>query len=690
MSADRLYQDNPFRTLGLPVTAPAAQVEARARQLAIEPGHGADPLGISEPPARRAVRSLSDSTQRLRAELFWLHGDEPAAPPTLRLDDRQAVARALSALAAAAADRSKDAAARAVAKHDAAVVAHAACLRHGWLGPDLVAAIDRWSAVFGDVEYWRHLASRARSIGVTLDPIPMLRDHLADWLGTTLIDAASELLDDGQDDAALALVVALKLSHLPRPTIDGVIREVTLPLRAAVRSGATTLLAFADAIGDLPDSRDLERVREQLDKATSGLRGDVILPLQRLRRLAPEADDPLLADKASQATARLAALAANRLDDWHWAFGLVGEAAALARSAGVKEEIATARGKLRYTYHRLRAQTAFQQDDGVSALAHCELAQSFASTDEVGAQIRQAIDEIAAGLNDIERHKAQALAREIETRLPKRLEARPTTPAPLPVASDADPERVAAEVVAEPNPAEAPVAPPPTPLPAATNRNGTVTKFPEKLRRREYANLDGAAVDPPVPPTLLLDRGQAGPRFPQPVTPEPAPGSEVVRWLRVPSHWPQVGLPFAAALLLAIVASGVFPFGNQPASPGANDVAPGGSDRPAAVSTTAPHPFEEVNTSQGGVAAATEAADSSRSSCAALPTPSAAVAAQIDARRESIATLDTQIAVITARYPNGTYPTDVAAQLTALQSTRADDVETLNDLLAGSSVGRRC
>jgi hypothetical protein len=216
-----------------------------------------------------------------------------------------------------------------------------------------------------------------------------------------------------------------------------------------------------------------------------------------------------------------------------------------------------------------------------------------------------------------------------------------------------------------------------------------LTKFPEKLRRREYVHLDGPA-DPPVPPTLQLDRGQGGPRFPQPVTPEPGPAAEIVRWLKVPSHWPQVGLPFAAALLLAIVASGIVPFGDRSAGPGGNDVAPGGSDRPAAVSTTAPHPFEEINTFQGGVAGATEAAAPSTGACAGLPTPSAAVAAQIGARQESIETLDAQIAAISARYPNGSYPSEVAAQLTALQSTRADHVETLNDLIGGSSAGRRC
>jgi hypothetical protein len=665
MPAELVYEDNPFHVLGLRSIAGDREIAARLAAGASQAGRDLNLVGPAEERFRRAQDALRDPLARLRAELFWIAGDDPSAPPELDLNDDQALDRAIDALRRTADDPGGDPVRRAVAAHDLAVVSHAACLHHRWLGPEYVAAVEHWSSVFGDASYWKHVVERARRLGVTMDPLPALREHLAEALAATWIEAAADLLDAGQDDAALALVVAIRLSSLPRYAIDGAIREITLPLRAAVKSGANAVCALADLLDGLAESTPPGWIAHHLETATDQLRQGLGAPLARLWRIAPGADDPALADKVAQASARLASVAIGRLGDWDLGLALAGEAAALARGGTLRGELATLQSQVRHVYHRSQATAAREAGDDAAALAHLELALAAATSAGAADEIRRSMAEIERASGEREKLTALGLAREIETRLPKRLEPPEAPPRPPElrrrriVRAEALPDPAA--TVEETAAVERPVA------------SGAARDAPERGTAAGFALLA-------KPTSAVLNRSLNGPRYLEPEVRPPGPASRVVAWLSVPTHAAQVGLPLAAVFLLAVALNTVLPWRGWQGAVGSGPAVSDSADRDASEDSVA------TGSNSGGAPSSSQAggvvSDPAGESTAACLAATQRLDAEVATQRELLDSIDRQIRVITRQFPTGGYPGEIAALLRDLQQQRSNESAALTTLLA--------
>jgi hypothetical protein len=494
------------------------------------------------------------------------------------------------------------------------------------------------------------------------------------------VESVSALLDDGQDAAALALVMALRLSAFPRATIEEAVREITLPFRATLRSGANALVALVDALGDLPDTTSPDRVREQVGGATACLRNEVVVPLQRLRRLAPEADDPALADKAARVTARLAALTIARLGERETAMALAGEAVALARTGAVKEELAGELRRLCHDHHRQSARAAFGEGDLVTALAHCQLALPLVATPEESLAVRQAIGAIESALDERGRHQAQGRTREIEAGLSKRLElprtpraprlasgglGRATTPTP-PAASTSSTSAAEPDQVAD-RPTDAVTAPVPIASARPAGGTGEAPVVAAALRRGASAPPAPAAE---APAALVAATSNAG-RF---------SGA---------SGWLPLALPFAAVLVVAVAATAMLtgaglPWASSHADPTA-DGRPPSADAVLETTVTPEQAGEPIATDLGGIVTEPDPGGVVSDLCGLTAGPASADQARVDDLRQSITTLDREIAIIVARYPDGRYPAEAEARLVALRDQRGESVETLTALLAAAS-----
>ena len=672
MPTEQVYEDNPFHVLGLRSTVGDREIAARVAAGASQAGRDLNLVGPAEERFRRAQDALRDPLERLRAELFWIAGDDPSTPPDLDLADDQALDQALEALRRAADDPRGDPVRRAVAAHDLAVVSHAACLRHRWLGPEYVAAVERWSSVFGDAGYWKHVVERARGLGVTMDPLPALREHLAEALAATWIEAAADLLDEGQDDAALSLVVAIRLSSLPRYAVDSAIREITLPLRAAVKSGANAVCALADLLDGLAESTPPIWIARHLETATDQLRHELGVPLARLWRIAPGADDPALADKVAQASARLASVAIGRLGDWDLGLALAGEAASLARGGAPRSELATLQSQIRHIYHRSQATAAREAGDGATALAHLELALAAATSAGAADEIRRSMAEIERTIGEREKLAARGRTREIDARLPKRLE--PPAPPPRP------PELRRRRILRVEAPPDVPAAV----AEQAIAPEGPLATAPSGDTSERGATAGFALLAKPT--SAVLNRSLNGPRYLEPEVRPPGRLTRVVTWLSVPTHAAQVALPLAAVFLLAVALNTVLPWhgwqaavDSMPVVSGAND--PNDSQQPAA---TRPASAGAPSSSQaGGVVS-----DTASEPTAACVAAAQRLAAEIVAQRELLEALDQQIRVITRQFPNGGYPGEIATQLRNLQQVRRDQATALTTLL--TATGAAC
>jgi hypothetical protein len=664
MPAEQVYEDNPFHVLGLRSIASDREIAARLAAGASRAGRDLNLVGPAEERFRRAQDALRDPLERLRAELFWITGDDPSAPPDLDLDNDQALDLAIETLRRTADDPRGDPVHRAVAAHDLAVVSHAACLRHRWLGPEYVGAVERWSSVFDDATYWKHVVERARGLGVTMDPLPALREHLAEALAATWIEAAADLLDEGQDDAALALVVAVRLSSLPRYAVDGAIREIALPLRAAVKSAANAICALADLLDGLAESIPPGWIAHHLETATDQLRNGLGAPLARLWRITPGADDPTLVDKVAQASARLASVAISRLGNWDLGLALAGEAAALARGADLRGELATLQSQVRQVFHRSQATTAREAGDRATALAHLELALATATSAGAADEIRRAMVDIERGSDEREKLAARGLTRDIEARLPKRLEP----PAPPPRPPELRRRCIArAEPTVALTPAESPA------LPGSPVASAPAADHPARGAAAGLALLA-------KPTSAVLNRSLNGSRYLEPEVRQPGRVSRVMSWLSVPTHAAQVGLPLAAAFLLAVALNTVLPWPGWQVAVESVPVVSDSSDRDNSPGSAPGRP------TSGGASSSSQAggvvSDPAGEPTAACVAASQRLSAEIATQRELLAVIDQQIQVITRQFPSGGYPGEVAAHLRDLQLQRSSGAAALTALLA--------
>jgi hypothetical protein len=278
--ATELYRGNPFRILALPVTADAADIRRRGRELQVR----ASPEGAESEAAEAAAR-LDDAVLRLEAELYWrwLPDEEEAA---------------LDRLAAGGSE---------VAGHDLAVLRHSAVLEspvdewRRWR-----PALEAWEGTWRDDRFWARLRERAEALGdarATVATVDRLRGELPGRVLSASATAIAGLLEDDRGGAASEALIAVAASSFPATDVqraraaalDGLVRRVRDLLTEHGPSPA--LIEAARALGRVePLSPVAERV---LDEAADDLR-------ERALALAHERRDLLLARPLLEAAVALA------------------------------------------------------------------------------------------------------------------------------------------------------------------------------------------------------------------------------------------------------------------------------------------------------------------------------------------------------------------------------------------------
>jgi hypothetical protein len=248
-----LYRENPFRVLSIPITATAADIRRRGRELQLRAT-----LAGTESDAAEAAARLDDAVLRLEAELYWRWLPDEAA-------------EALERRAAGGSE---------VAAHDLAVLHHAAALDSPRsAGERWSAALGAWADTWGSERFWERMRERAaalqdpRATGAAVD---RLRAQLPGRVLTATAVAAADLLAEAADGPAAEALAAVAASALPAGNdqrahalaLEGLVRQVGDLLADPGSAGA--MLAAASRLRALePLSPAAERV---LDDAADHLR----------------------------------------------------------------------------------------------------------------------------------------------------------------------------------------------------------------------------------------------------------------------------------------------------------------------------------------------------------------------------------------------------------------------------------
>lgn len=287
VAAPDLYRGNAFRLSGLPVDASARDVRRRVTELEAgerlgaewtpPPSPGRPSPGPDRAEVHRALQHLRDPARRIVDELFWLW---PMPDGGIGGDDLLETATVW-----AEAVDGDDPAARAVALHNRAVVAHAKAVEVN-ITDDKHAvrwrrAYERWRLAIAEDACWNHLRERVEAIG---DPrlssvdVDTLRDRLPHALLTL--------------HARLAVAAALKnpgggrrhLKALHRSGFDE--RLIDTVLRAAVETHAGHVRTSVERLR--ADRLDGEDHQETVTHALAVADGE---DLRVLRTILGEEDD---------------------------------------------------------------------------------------------------------------------------------------------------------------------------------------------------------------------------------------------------------------------------------------------------------------------------------------------------------------------------------------------------------------
>lgn len=221
----RLYQDNPFRVLGLHPLAGGREVTKRSDQLKLGEELGSASYDWSfapnPPPGpdhlRIAVQALKEPQYRLLAELFWfwpasypIEEDDPA----LAHLDRGETAEAVALWAAATSTQNS------AALHNLAVYHHLMAIEQEETRPPLPAddvtawwraALRYWQDVVENDEIWQRLEQRVQAIDDAQLPVEVvapLRKNFIELLSA--VNSALALHSaEARDEAAAARQIAV-------------------------------------------------------------------------------------------------------------------------------------------------------------------------------------------------------------------------------------------------------------------------------------------------------------------------------------------------------------------------------------------------------------------------------------------------------------------------------------------------
>lgn len=221
----RLYQDNPFRVLGLHPLAGGREVMKRADQLKLGEELGTASYDWSfapnPPPSpdhlRNAVQALKEPQQRLIAELFWfwpnsypVEGEDKALEHLNRGETAEAVAE-WAAMPSAE---------NPAALHNLAVYHHLMAIEQEQAQPPLApddvaawwrAALRYWQVVVETDEIWQRMELRVQTIDdaqLPVDVVAPLRRVLLELISA--VNSALALRSaESQDEAAAARQIAV-------------------------------------------------------------------------------------------------------------------------------------------------------------------------------------------------------------------------------------------------------------------------------------------------------------------------------------------------------------------------------------------------------------------------------------------------------------------------------------------------
>jgi cell division septum initiation protein DivIVA len=350
-----LFQCNPFRVLGLPVTAATRAIATQVQKLsaACECGGGADaaldgPFPIRPPPRtndiKAALRQLHDPLRRLIYELFWfwpLDGGDGASDPgflALKADD---TATAIQLWNAAASHPTTGP----IAQHNKAVWSLMTALdlerraqrvltdsdgvaryeRH-WKG-----AISLWDQIIGHDRTWSTLSARALALDdgrLSLDLVQAIRRSIPQAFVDIDASLVGKYTSDGRADIAALHISLVTQANLHTIDVSDYARTVVARLKAG-------LLAHAQALDLGIDGREASGV-DIAKKLIAPLHGYFTC----FTRLDPHAHDDSwegVIDHVVRRANDYAVVYAHKTDDLASAVALLRCAAELAMADDLRE-----------------------------------------------------------------------------------------------------------------------------------------------------------------------------------------------------------------------------------------------------------------------------------------------------------------------------------------------------------------
>jgi curved DNA-binding protein CbpA len=300
-----LYAENPFRVLGLPVTASERDIRRRAQERLLQAELRAlDRLEVER--VRTAEKALDDPRERLRHEILAVH--LTPLPTDLDFSDELAVAMAEASLLPRAEAGDDE------GIHDLAVIRHAAAIACGPENADRwTDALESWSEVMECEAFWKRMDLRAEALAdprATNGAVDSLRRALPSLLLRPSAEVASDWFDEGQLDLAGDHLRVILDSQLSAAAINEARALATERARTRVKD---TMKAIRDRI-----DQDLAAgwlALPTLDTAWRSARDELIPSAERLIAVDPTGPEiQVCADEVAEFLRGLAVRLHNEAD----------------------------------------------------------------------------------------------------------------------------------------------------------------------------------------------------------------------------------------------------------------------------------------------------------------------------------------------------------------------------------------
>lgn len=366
-----LYRDNPFARLGLRAVADAREVRRRIEEAEIRIRLGSHARGLEADRLREISRLLESPSDRLEAELLWLHtGPREASPdPRNAASVATEIERLMQAALTAAGQE------RVLITHDLAVLRHAAWLEESdrTAGQTNLAALQlaytNWSDALLAPDLERYFAERSEMLGA---PKVDAMARAGAQILRSIAQAAEKALENHDLVGAAGIVAVLKRGELPG-SAPHVAAGATASLRGEIGRGLAQLTAIREGEGAASDA--IRSAREVLVNSVLG-------PFARYELVDPHFQDDALRDRVALAARQVSVDAYNKTDDANLASAILEHALSIAATMPMVSQLAIERAQVRFQFHWASAIASFDTGAAVAAAAHAELADEFAGEDK--------------------------------------------------------------------------------------------------------------------------------------------------------------------------------------------------------------------------------------------------------------------------------------------------------------------